>query len=253
MPGFPTVIVLGADGIELDRTIGFDGDAEKFVMVLQDWSQNKNTLYAYLTEWAKDASDVEWNYRIAERYIDRYQDELALRFWHNILSLDPENKTGYRKAAEFNVALHAARRAGNPTQLAVHLEREMDLERLKLGYLALARVYEGQNDVPNAVKVYQAALEKLPDNTNIMNSAAWFIYEQKATQHYAWGIKTAQRAVELEPQAASIWDTLAWLYHSDGQYHMAVQAMSKAVALEPDIDYFKQSLQKMKNDLQKNS
>lgn len=253
MQGFPTVIVLGADGIELDRTVGFDGHAENFVATLNDWAENNNTLYAFLEKWAQDTTDVEWNYRIALRYVDRYQHTLAVRFLRNVLSLDPDNKAGYKKDAEFHLALHEARSDGNPAKLAEHLETESDTDRLELGYFALARVYEGQNDVANAVRVYEMALEKMPDNANMMNAAAWFIYEQKASQHYAWGIKAAQKAVELAPESASIWDTLAWLYHSDEQYQLAIQAMSRAAELEPDVDYFKQSLQKMKNDLKQKS
>lgn len=253
MKGFPTVLVLGSDGVELDRMVGFDGDAKNFVTTLDDWSQNKNTIFSYLKQWAKDTTDVEWNHRIAMRYVDRYQSDFAQRFFQNVLKLDPQDNTGYKKSAEFNIALNDARTNGNPEKLADVLEHETDAERMRLGYRSLARVYEGKNDIENTIATYKTGLEKLPNDAGMMNEAAWFIYEQKASNYYDWGIQIAKKAVEMEPQKASIWDTLAWLLNSNRQYKEAVEAMTKAAQLEPKIEYFQQSLQKMKDDMQKNS
>lgn len=253
MMGFPTVIVLGADGVELDRMIGFGGDASQFVETIEDWSQNEDTIFSFLEQWAKDTTDVEWNYRIAKRYVDRYQTEFAQRFFHNVLKLDPQDNAGYKRSAEFNIALHEARTESNPDRLAALLETETDQDRLRAGYFSLARVYEGKNDVEKTIATYKAGLEKMPNDAGMMNAAAWFIYEQKASDYYGWGISMAQKAVELLPKEASIWDTLAWLLHTDGQYKAAVDAMSKVVDLDPSSEYSKQMLQQMKNDLEKNS
>ena len=249
MRGFPTIIVLGADGVELDRMVGFGGDAEKFTSTIGDWAGNRNTIFAYLKKWAQDTTDVEWNYRIAKRYVERAQMDLAQRFFRNVLKLDPQDKAGHRQAAEFNIVLHEARNTGNPEKLAAHLETEAEKERMRVGYFSLARLYEGKPDVPAALSTYRTALEKMPDDAGLMNACAWFIYEQEASEHYPWGIEIAKKAVELEPEAASIWDTLAWLLHSNGQYREAVDAMTKVVALEPDAEYFQETLKKMKNDL----
>ncbi len=249
MMGFPTIVVLGADGAELDRMVGFGGDAEKFLDTLKEWAQNKNTIHSYISEWQKDSTDVEWNFRIAMRYVDRFQMERAQRFFHNVLHLDPQDNAGHKQAAQFNIALHEARTSSNPEKLAAALENETDAERIRLGYFSLARVYEGKADVEKAVSVYKTALQKMPEDAGLMNAAGWFIYEQKAAESYDWGIEITQKAVELESQNAGIWDTLAWLYHSKGQYQKAVDAMSKVVELEPDTEYFQQTLQKMKSDL----
>ena len=181
------------------------------------------------------------------------QSELAQRFFYKVLTLDPQDAAGYKKSAEFNIALYDARSNGNPDKLAKYLESETDMERLRIGYLSLARVYEGKDDVPNALRVYETALEKFPDDAGIMNACAWFIYEQKAQEHFAWGIELAEKAVQLEPKEASIWDTLAWLLHSDGKYEKAIEAMTKCAELEPDVEYFQQSLERMKNDLKNKS
>lgn len=249
MQGFPTVIVLGQDGIELDRMVGFGGDAAGFVAQSQEWAQNKNTLTSYLTAWAKDTTDVEWNYRIAARYMDRYQAEFAQPFWQRVKRYDPQDMAGYTKIADFNMALFKARSQSQPAELETWLVTETDGERLHEGFMALVGYYENQKDVANTVRFYKKALENRPNDANLMNGCAWFIYEQKAADLYAWGIQLAQRAVEIKPAEASIWDTLAWLLHADGQIQPAINAMQKAAELEPGTEYFQQSLQKMRNDL----
>jgi len=61
MIGFPTIIVLGSDGVERDRIVGFGGDAEAFMEKLRNWAQGRETLYSYLEQWADDTTNVEYN------------------------------------------------------------------------------------------------------------------------------------------------------------------------------------------------
>ena len=56
----------------------------------------------------------------------------------------------------------------------------------------------------------------------------------------------AENAVEIEPHAAGIWDTLGWLYYEKGELDKAIIAMQKTVTLDPESDYFKKNLDKLK-------
>jgi len=250
MPGFPTVIVLGPDGVERDRMVGFGGDADLFVETLKSWSKNQQTLFSYLQTWAKDTTDVEWNYRIAQRYEQRYQNEFAQRFWKNVIQFDPENVAGYMEEATFRLSLYAAKEKSNPKPLRLFLAKTQDAEYLKSGYFALIQYYQANKDVEKTLEWYNIALQKFPDSIDMLNGCAWFIFETKIKDSYARGIRLARHALELDPKADYVWDTLAWLYHANGDYKEAVDAMSKALALLPDSDYFKQTLLKMKNDLE---
>ncbi len=249
MPGFPTVIVLGPDGVERDRVVGFGGDAARFIAMLEDWAVNKKTLFSLLQTWAKDTTDVEWNYRVAVRYVARYQREFAQRYWNNILKFDPENIAGYTEEAKFHSALYAATEKADPEPLQNFIAKTDNAEYLKTGYVSLIRYYESQGEAKHALQLYAKALEKFPNSVDLLNGCAWFIYEQKLRDEYERGIRLAKRALKLEPKAEYVWDTLAWLYNANGQYKEAVDAMSRALELSPDSDYFKQTLFKMKNDL----
>jgi len=167
----------------------------------------------------------------------------------NILEFDPENATGHRSFARFYIALYEARYHRNPEPLEALLSEETSPDRLETAYFTLVRHYEAQNDTTKTLALYNQALETLPDNADMLNSAAWYIHSNKIESHFDEGIKWAEQAVELLPNDASIWDTLAWLYHDKGEYEKAVQAMQKAVELAPDTEYFKQTLFKMQTDL----
>ena len=230
--------------------VGFDGEAAPFVGNLKNWSKNQQTIFSYLQTWAKDTTDVEWNYRIARRYEQRYQSDYALRFWNNVVSFDPENKSGYMEEATFRLALNIAEKKSNPEPLRLFLEKTQNVDYLKQGYFAFIRYYQAQENIQETLKWYDIALQKFPDSIDMLNGYAWFIYEKRLEDKYARGIQLAEHALELDPKAEYIWDTLAWLLHENGDYKGAVEAMSKALSLAPDSDYFKQTFLKMKNDLE---
>ena len=66
------------------------------------------------------------------------------------------------------------------------------------------------------------------------------------TRNHAHAIEIARRAVELDPKAAAIWDTLAWLYSADGNQEKACISMEQAIAADPNEPMYKQGLEKVK-------
>jgi tetratricopeptide (TPR) repeat protein len=79
----------------------------------------------------------------------------------------------------------------------------------------------------------------------LLNSHAWFIYENRWEEQYEQGIAYAREAVRLFPEYADLWDTLAWLNFVAGRNSEAVDAMKEAVRLEPESAHFKEALQEM--------
>lgn len=247
MKGFPTVVVLGPDGMERDRILGYDQDADKFIKMITEFAENQNTILSFIQSFQKDTTDVEANFKVAKRYVERYQEEHAQRYFNNVLKFDPDDNKGYQKQANFYVVKYEAENKKNTKRLQELLQNETDPFMIESGYDALIRNSSNLGDFDNAVLLYKTMLEKLPENANLMNDAAWFVYQKKLVQEYAWAISLAEDAVKLEPKADNIWDTLAWLCYEKGENERAIEAMGKAVELRPDIDYYKQSLQKIKD------
>lgn len=62
-------------------------------------------------------------------------------------------------------------------------------------------------------------------------------------------IELAQKAAELEPKEARIWNTLAWLFFEKGELQKAIKAMNKAVELDPEREEFKKNLKKFEQTI----
>ena len=85
-------------------------------------------------------------------------------------------------------------------------------------------------------------LSMFPDSAMHLNNYAWACANAK--QNVPNGIELAKRAVELRPGTAGYFDTLAELYHIDGQNEMAMKTIRRAIEINPMRDYYREQLQK---------
>ena len=244
--GYPTIVFIDTDGTELDRISGWDGDKENFTATLKDYLQGKGTFKAMLAELESSPDDLELNYAMAQKYLSRWESSKAAPYFKKVLALDPQDEKNYSETARCYVAMDQMWTDKKPQKLETFVKNCTSKELLKKSFSSLVRYYTRQDDTENAILVYDTYLSKFPDDAGLMNGFAWFIYEQKLQDQYAKGVKIAERAVELEPEAAHIWDTLGWLYYESKEYPSAVMAMGKAVELEPETEGFKKNLDKFK-------
>ena len=87
-------------------------------------------------------------------------------------------------------------------------------------------------------------LKSFPDSAMYLNNYAWSC--ACAKRNVKNGIELAKRAVELRPGSAGYFDTLAELYHVDGQNDLAIEAIRKAIEINPMRNYYSQQLKKFK-------
>ena len=52
----------------------------------------------------------------------------------------------------------------------------------------------------------------------------------------------AEKALKMNPDAAYIWDTLGWLYFAAGIRDNAIDAMKKAITLDPQKKDYRKNL-----------
>ena len=243
--GTPSVLLFNSDGSEIERITGFDDDAAKYVETLKDYSQNKNTLSSFLAELKDKPDDVTANFKAANRYLERWERSNAVPYLKKIKKLDPEDKFGHGELADCHIAIDYAYKNKDPKSLEKFIAGSENIDLLNESLNRLVRYYTRESDPTNALKAYELAFKKLPADPNLLNSYAWYIYEEKIKAKFADGISAAEKAVELEPKASGIWDTLAWLYFENGEKEKAIEAMKKAVEHSPDDEGYKKNLEKM--------
>jgi len=245
VPGFPTVLMLKPDGVEIDRIVGFSGDGADYVKKLEAFAAGKDTFLSLTESLANDPDNRELVAKMARKRVARYELEEAVPHFRKLLELDPSDELGAGEEARFYIALSEAR-GGNPAALETVLAGTDKVNYLKMGYNQLIRIHVKNKDAGKAVAAFEALLAKFSDDTNVMNQFAWTVYENKWADHYDRAIEVAKRAVELEPEAAHIWDTLAWLYVEAGNREAAIAAMEQAVKLDPE--QFTEASKKIKGE-----
>jgi len=245
VPGNPVIILLDNSGEEIDRIIGFGNDADAFVQTVNDYSAGKGVLAALQKQYQSDTLDVKYNYALAQKYTDRFENDKAVKYYRNVLKLDPRNENGFGEVCRYQIAVQEIWHENNNTPLLDFLQNSSNQDLLSKGYANLIDYYSSKNDTVRLYESFERAVAALPQNARFMNQYAWSIYEDKIKAKYDRGIELAQKALQLEPDAAHIWDTLAWLLFENGDKKGAIQAMQKAVELEPDTEGFRKNLKKM--------
>jgi len=243
-PGYPTTILMTANGEEIDRIVGFGGNKDEYFQVLKDYTEGRGTLGDYLNRLINEPGDFEANYAVLKKYEDRNDYPAMRQYAGTILKLDPENKQGKRYEMQYYIALGDFKTSGEVAALKKFIAGCSDEQWLQQAYNNIIRFYSKKQDQPNVLATYEAALEKLPQSADLMNGYAWYIFENKVSEKYARGIQAVRRAVEMEPEADHIWDTLGQLLYADGQVEEAIQVMLKAAEIDPKEESYRENIKK---------
>jgi tetratricopeptide (TPR) repeat protein len=201
-----------------------------------------------LVKYEQHKKNIKLNYKLAKKHVSRWEGEQAKPYFENVLKLDPENEKGFKTESIFNLALYETRYEKNAEPLIKFMTQNSDEKYYEQGYYNLLGYYKKTKDQDGLVKTYETMVTKMDSDAGLYNQYAWFIYQEKMKDKYDRGIKLAKKAVELQPDAAHIWDTLAWLHFEKGNKDKALKAMKKAVELEPETKGFKENLKKMEKE-----
>ncbi len=239
--GTPTVIVLSNSGEEIDRIIGFS-NRDAFVQKIKDYAAGKGVLKAILEQYRADTLNVKSKYALAKKYTDRMENNKAVKYYRNILKLDPKDEQGFGETSSFHIATYEIWNNNNDAPLLDFLKNSDNNDLLSDGYFNLIDYYNNKKDTVRVYETFEKAVAALPQNAQLKNQYAWSIYEDKLKEKYNLGIELARKALELEPNNADIWDTLAWLLLESGDHKGAIVAMKKAADLNQN---YKENLTKM--------
>lgn len=197
-------------------------------------SKQQGTISDMLKELEKLPGDVHLMYKIAKKYQENKDDYKASLMYKEILKQDPEDKYGYKIESLFWDASYDGVIRKKPEGLIAFISEYSDYRDIKDAYKWLAKTYERRGEMDRALQVYMNALVVFKGDADFYNHFAWWIYENKQDNQYDIAIEYAKSAVELNPDAWYIWDTLAWLYHETRERDEAIKAAQKALSLSPE-------------------
>jgi hypothetical protein len=82
------------DGAELDWIVGYGPPAEDFQKKIDLVLQGVGTYKDLAAKAAADPRSVEANFRLAEKWEDRYDQAKAAEFYKKVVTLDPDGTKG---------------------------------------------------------------------------------------------------------------------------------------------------------------
>jgi tetratricopeptide (TPR) repeat protein len=237
--------------MEIDRICGYNGDKVAYYQTVLDYVNGKNTLGAIQVLLKQTPDDVELNYRLASKYTSRWELAEAQPYFSRILELDLQDLHGYNEECRGYIAINILNTLDDDKPLITWLDHSVNQAHLERGYNSLLRFYRRKEMQDRLLAMYEQVVKRMPENAAFMNDFAWYIYQQKLKGRYEQGIAIAQKSLQLQPLAAHIWDTLAWLEFENGQVDRAVEHMKKAVQLAPQQEGYQENLQKLEQSRKK--
>ncbi|MBD3385664.1 thioredoxin fold domain-containing protein [candidate division KSB1 bacterium] len=243
--GYPTTLLLTSKGEEIDRIVGYSGDKAKFLQKVKEYVEGKNTVADLKSRVQDNPDNAELYIKLARKYNERGNDEKAAVHFERVVELGPANRDLVEEA-EFQLALHNMRETGDTQPIETIIQQSDDQQLREQAWYYLIRYYD-RNDKPDKLfQAYEKALDQMPENTTMMNSYAWYVFQNEVEKKYNRGIEVAQKAVELDPKAHQIWDTLGQLQFAAGNTEGAIKAMSRAAELNPEEESYKENLKAYK-------
>jgi tetratricopeptide (TPR) repeat protein len=239
--GTPTVLFLNAKGEEVDRIVGFSKEEkDAYVQKVMDFADGKNTLAAVLAEVEKNPDDIEANWKMAQKYGDRNEQNKAQSYYQKVVDLDPENSLGHSEEASYQIAYYEARYNRNAEPIKAFIASDPDEKYLFQSYMVLTSVYQRKDDTENVIAAYEEALKRMPDNARMMVDYANAIFTMQIESHYEKGLELNQKSVALDPEQElySVFNLIAY-YTNLKDTEKLVKTFEDAIQKWPENDTIK--------------
>lgn len=248
--GFPTTVLTETDGTEIARFFGFAEDAiDWYITNLKNYTQNIGTLTSLLEILKTDPNNSNALYKVARTYQDRGEEELSIEYFKKVISSDPKNENGRNVASNYHISIYNSKQSKTLQPLKDFIQSNSDKRYIKDAFNAMISSYSKERNYGEMLKLFEEALiTHNIDDPYFINEYGWFVYEQRAKDHYDNAIKYVEIAVEKSPKDENIWDTLAWLYYETGDLNKAHYCMEKGYIVS-SRDIFKKNMEKFRSEM----
>ena len=195
--GTPTELFVDKNGQEIDWIVGYGPPADKFLEKVKKALAGVDTYAALNAQYAKDPTNVEVAYKLAEKCSNRYgvaeMEARAKELYQKILTMDLGGRTAsyydedykatvpYVEAAEYNLAQTSAYgRKPDPTPLRAFIKNRPASVFVKNAYAALGYYYSQMASKEDATAYFEEYTAKDPDDRSAIGAYVERIIKDKA-------------------------------------------------------------------------
>lgn len=194
---------------------------------------------------------MELNFKLAEKYQDRYERDKTTPYYEKVLELDPDDEKGHRVEATYQVALFEAGTNQNVDPLKAFIATNPEEKYLINAYATLASAYSRKKDTKNTVATYEEALQKLPDSARLMFSYSSSIFRGKMEDLYEKGLELNEKAKTINPdfEVSAIYNLVIY-YENIEDNDKIIETFENAIQNLPDNNGLKSSYASTINSLE---
>lgn len=233
--GYPTLLLLDANGKEIDRLMGYLQPKELMAQ-LDQLRKGHGTLADLEKRLAATPKDEALRLEVGTRHAMR-GDARAVEELNGVgtaAALLTLGKYYYLRGQKDYVKAEATLR---------ELTRKFPSSE-EAGQVAynLALALQGQKRIKEMRPMLDAWLAAAPKDVSRYNSYAWLCFKQDWER--TRGIEVAKLGLEVEPKEHGLWDTLGELYFVTGKAEEARKAEERALAIKPNDAYYTAQLRR---------
>lgn len=237
----PTELIVDKNGKEVDWIVGYGPPADKFLERVQKSLSGVDTYLALSERYAKEPTNVEVVFKLAQKCGDRYTMEAKTKeLYAKVIALDPEGKQGsttfeylkatvpYTQAAEFELGqMTSMGRKPDPAPLQSFIKKYPESKLVKQAYSYLGYYYGYQASKEDASKFFDAYTAKYPEDKDALGSFVERIVRDK--EPVDKGIAMAEKLKDIAgyPQNPNYQQNLAQLYILKGDPAKAEEEFGK--------------------------
>jgi tetratricopeptide (TPR) repeat protein len=107
-----------------------------------------------------------------------------------------------------------------------------ELPQEKQAWQQLSLVYYNLNKNEDAMSAFEAALRLGPTDFSTLNNFAWFLAERMGKAHHKRALELAGDAVALQPNSATVLDTLGWIQYLAGEPDKAIETLRRSMGIQ---------------------
>jgi thioredoxin-like negative regulator of GroEL len=250
---YPTMIVCKPDGTEIERFFGFS-EAPEFIATIRNYIEGRNTASWFMQEAHRNPSDMALAFTAGEALAIRERGSEAVPFLKAVIA-DPGPDPQSNKPR----AMLLLARTVYLDQMKDHAGAVPVLEDLSRLY---PDTYFGVEATYDIARIYVE--QRQPDKARDVLVNRITLTGKDPIEHYRFAsfclmhsfmlpeaAAVLDEGIKARPDAAFLWKTLADVRFRQQQYDSAVEAMAKAVELEPATEAYVSLLATYRNVAEK--
>lgn len=243
---YPTLILLGPDGKEIDRYLGFV-EPDGFIRMISDYQNGVGTVAYYEEQVKKDPKNAGAWKTLGMKHADAGRTDGAKIAFNTYLDLSPDIQGDEKAEVVYTLGEVNYRNKSYDDAIAIFERVTREFPGTEWHDQALvmgAQAYYKRGDNDKCIEWYSSYVDRHPDDPAALNSFAWFCASKKVGMEQA--LPYAQKAAELSNRDPGILDTLAELHYAMGNFDKAIEVGQEALKKDPEDTYLADQLAKFK-------